>query len=540
MLDIIKNATDMILNKTRQIVSKFKKNNMQNTDPKPNSDTIVDTTNINKTPPNIESDGNSNYINNYAAHCYHENEPEEDTETEYKVRREAVNIDIKPLKNMDEPLVSKIPTTKKIAKTLQEATVKIKDSSQFVFEESQKIMKFAILKFDAHLKFILFSAVLGLISIGIIMIFSASSKVAMQSNNIGDSAFFVKKHLFFVGLSFIALYTFYRLKLSFFQQHWKIIATIAFVLLIAVLIPGIGKNYNGARRWIRFGSIGFQPSDFAKIAMIISLSVLLVKRQHLVHRFKEGFLPLLGFLAMFCALIVIEPDFGTALFLGTTGTFLMLIGGVRFKHLVPIVLILLPVMSLFVIMKFDHIKPRIEAYMNPEADPMGKGYQNRQAKIALGKGGLTGVGLGKSHQALYYLPEESTDFIFAIVGEELGFIGTSMILILFMLIMLCGLRLAYISDDMFAKLLATGLTSLIVFQALINMMVVTATAPNKGISLPFISFGGSLTFFYAISIGIILRIADETSIVLASSVNNDSDNTFIQDTNNPATERNAA
>ncbi len=534
MLDIIRNTKDSIVQKTQNIIRMMKEKRQQR---------INEFEESNKKHKSVHNNKNDTArIAEYKPHCELQDEKEEDiVETEYDIQPQIENNDVKPRKNTDASVNVKIPATKKIARTFVKTTVKIKDSSKFAFNESQKVMSFILRKFDKHLKFILFSAVLGLISIGIIMIFSASSKVAMQSENIGDAAFFLKKHLFFVGLSFIALFISYRLKLSFFQKHWKIIAGFSFLLLIAVLIPGIGKNYNGARRWIRFGPIGFQPSDFAKIAVIISLSVMLVKRQHLIHRFIEGFFPLLGFLAMFCAIIVIEPDFGTTLFLGTTGIFLMLIGGVRFKHLMPIVLILLPVMSIFVIMKFDHIKPRIETYLNPEADPMGKGYQNQQSKIALGKGGWTGVGLGNSHQALYYLPEESTDFIFAIVGEEFGFIGTSTILILFMLIMFCGLRLAYISDDMLAKLLVTGFTSLIVFQALINMMVVTATAPNKGIALPFISFGGSLTFFYAIAIGIILRIAGETKLTSTSSTDTDnSDKSNHQNDNNSETKRIAA
>ena len=551
MLDIFKNAKDKILRKTREIVSNFRnkyagvaksEQTSENTTPSntkaekfvktlDDSDARLSEKSLDEVSLDADDIEDSEFITEYAAHCFFDEDSEmEIAETEYEVPHNVENNDIKPSENLhssesssQEPEKYKIPTTKKIAEALMGATVKIKDTTLFALGKSHKVAKFFVRKFDAHIKIILFSSILGLISIGTIMIFSASSKVAMQSSNIGDAAFFVKKHLFFVGLSFIALYTAFRLKLTFFQKHWKVIAGVAFALLILVLIPGIGRNFNGARRWIRFGPIGFQPSDFAKIAVIISLSVLLVKRQHLVHRFREGFMPLFAFLGAFCAVLVVEPDFGTTLFLGTTGVFLMLIGGVRFKHLAPIVLILLPVMSLFVIMKFDHIKPRIETFINPEADPMGKGYQVRQSLIALGKGGATGVGLGNSHQSLFYLPEESTDFIYAVVGEELGFLGTSTILLLFMFVMLSGMRLAYLSDDMFAKLMATGLTTLIVFQALINMMVVTATVPNKGIALPFISFGGSLTFFYSFCIGIILRIADELQVKSALTVKENDD-----------------
>lgn len=500
MLKKFKNTADKILRGTKNAVTNLRKKKTETIAEPQTNDTVVAKLNMQTEKINTKIINKANI---------------EDSElvTEYHANADVETNNIVPVKNTEEKSVElRMPVTRKMTETVVNATVKMKDTTMVAVKESSKAFRFITHVFDAHLKLILFASTLCLIALGTVMIFSASSKVAMQSKNIGDAAFFVKKHLFFVGISFIALYIAYRLKLSFFQKHWKFIAISAFALLVMVLIPGIGTSYNGARRWIRFGPIGFQPSDFAKIAVVISLSVLLVKRQHLLHRFKDGFLPLLGFLGIFCMVLVVEPDFGTTLFLGTTGVMLMLIGGVRFRQLMPFVLVLLPVMSLFVVMKFDHIKPRLETYINPEADPMGKGYQIHQARIALAKGEVTGVGLGKSHQSLFYLPEESTDFIFAIIGEELGFIGTTTIVLLFMMIMMCGLRLAYLSEEMFPKLIATGLTTLIILQALINMMVVTALAPNKGIALPFISFGGSLTFFFSFAIGMILRIADEVNL----------------------------
>ena len=363
--------------------------------------------------------------------------------------------------------------------------------------------------FDQHAGAVLLVCTMLLVAIGAVLIFSSSSKVAMESAATHDPAFLFKKHLLFVGVALLGCLGGYCLPHRLLQKRASIIYIGAIVLLVMVLIPGIGTSFNGARRWFRFGFIGFQPSDFAKLALVIGLAhhLSLARVRRNLSSFERGFLPFVGIIAPMLGLILMEPDFGTTLFLTGVAVGLFLLAGGRARHIGLAALPLVLLMAVVVVIKFDHVKPRIEAWVNPDADPSGKGYQVRQSLIALGAGGATGVGLGQSRQALYYLPEESTDFIFAILGEELGFLGVALVLSADILLLLAGLRIAARAPDRFGQLLAAGLTLLIGLQAAINIAVVTASVPNKGIALPFISFGGSLTFFYLVAVGMILGVS---------------------------------
>ncbi|MGE3850792.1 MAG: FtsW/RodA/SpoVE family cell cycle protein, partial [Planctomycetota bacterium] len=363
--------------------------------------------------------------------------------------------------------------------------------------------------FDDHAGAVLLVAAMVLVAIGSVLIFSSSSKVAMLSAATHDPAFFLKKHLLFVGVGLLGCLIGFCTPHRLLQKRAAIFYIGAIVLLVVVLIPGLGTAFNGARRWFRFGMIGFQPSDYAKLALVVALAhhFSLGRVRRLLPTFERGFIPFVAILAPVCGLILIEPDFGTTLFLTTVGVSMFLLAGGKARHIGMAALPLVLIMAMVVIVKFDHVKPRIEAWVNPDADPDGKGYQVRQSLIALGAGGTTGVGLGQSRQAMYYLPEESTDFIFAILGEEFGFLGVLLALGAYVVLVLAGLRIAARAPDRFGQLLAAGLTLLIGVQAAINVAVVTASVPNKGIALPFISFGGSLTFFYLVAVGMILGVA---------------------------------
>lgn len=380
-------------------------------------------------------------------------------------------------------------------------------------DQPQTQLQYAIARvrygFDRRARLLFLVSVLALVSIGTIMIFSASAKVAMESDAIGDPAHFLKKHCLFLGVGLILCAIALQVPYDLYRRHAKWLYIGAMALLFVVLIPGIGSEFNGARRWFRFGFIGFQPSDAAKIVLILACAAFAVERRHHLHSFMRGFVPAVAMVAAMALLILLEPDFGTALFCTAVGMSVLLLGGVRVRHLLPVLLALLPLVCLVVVLKFDHVRPRIETFLDPGADPEGKGYQINQSLIALGAGGVDGVGLGQSRQALYYLPESETDFIFAIVGEELGFVGTTFVLALFVLLILSGMRLAMRAPDRYGRLVTSGVVLAIGLQAMINVAVVTASVPTKGISLPFISFGGSLTVFYLIGVGIVLNIASK-------------------------------
>lgn len=296
---------------------------------------------------------------------------------------------------------------------------------------------------------------------------------------------------------------------KFFAKHAYTIFGISLLTLILVLIPGIGVKYNGARRWIRMAGMGIQPSDFTKLACVLFIAAYMERNYASIKNFYVGFLPVFSMVAFSCFLILLEPDLGTSLFIFSVSILLLLTGGIRWQHLMPLFLAGIPVFLILAVFKLQHIYARIAIYLNPELDPLGKGYQIRQSLISIGSGGYFGLGLGSSQQKLFFLSEESTDFIFAILGEELGFLGTSLVLVLYIFFLYYGFRVVQKAPDIFSMLTALGITLNLTLQSIFNIAVVTHTIPAKGISLPLISFGGSGLFFTLIQIGILLNIADK-------------------------------
>jgi len=347
-----------------------------------------------------------------------------------------------------------------------------------------------------------FLLVMILLSFGLIMVFSASSASAFYSKN--DSFFFVKRQLIWAVLGlfamfFMASYDYRKLgKMSF------PLLLISIVLLIAVCI--VGTEINGARRWLGIGGLSFQPSEVAKLAVIIFFSYSLSKNKDKVKFFVSGLLPYLLILGVIAGLLMLEPHLSGTGVIFLTGIIILFIAGARIYHFF---LLSIPVVAGLVIAvtTSEYRWKRITAFLNPFEDKMGSGWQIIQSLYAIGSGGLFGLGLGRSRQKFLYIPEPHSDFIFSILCEELGFVGAVTVILLFVLLIWRGIKIALNAPDTFGSLLATGIVSLIAVQVLINIAVVTSSMPVTGMPLPFFSAGGSSLVFIMASMGIVLNIS---------------------------------
>lgn len=344
-----------------------------------------------------------------------------------------------------------------------------------------------------------------LVVFGIVMITSAGTVYA--DIRYEDAYFFLKRQIVGVVLGIGALFVFSRID----YRKLKPLATPAFlvsiVLLIALLIPGIGTNVYGATRWFNLGPFSFQPSEMAKLAMILYFSAWLSSRGvRNVSRFSEGLLPFAAVVGLLVVLLLAQPDMGTLIVLVSVAGAMFFTAGGSVKHMIAsagagFFIFLLLVRS------SEYRWNRLMVFLNPNSDPQGTGYHIGQALIAIGSGGIFGLGLGNSHQKFNYLPEPAGDSIFAIIGEELGLIGACLLVLLFLAFALRGYRLASRVPDDFGRLLVVGLTSWIVFQACINMAAITGLIPLTGVPLPFISYGGSSILFSLAGMGILLNVS---------------------------------
>lgn len=350
----------------------------------------------------------------------------------------------------------------------------------------------------------LFTVTVILICIGIVMIYSASSIYAWERYK--DSAFFLKRHLCFlvvgVFLTFLVMGIDYRML----RRRAGLLLVLSISLLVLVLIPGIGREVGGARRWFRFGPISFQPSEFANIAMLIYLSDFISRKGAQIKTFLHGFLPPIVILGVVSWLILMQPDLGTCVALGIVVFIMLFVAGIRISYLFTVVLASIPLLYLL-IFSVPYRRIRILTFLNPWLDPKGAGFQIIQSQIALGSGGIFGLGLGHSRQKLFYLPAAHTDFIFSIIGEELGFLGTVGIIILFMIFIQQGLKVIKTAADKFGYFLSLGLILMISLKGLINIGVSCGLLPTKGLPLPFISYGGSSLLFDMVGVGILMNIA---------------------------------
>ncbi|MDD2766530.1 MAG: putative lipid II flippase FtsW [Candidatus Moranbacteria bacterium] len=353
-------------------------------------------------------------------------------------------------------------------------------------------------------------AVLILLGIGLLMI--ASAGVLYGRTRFGDAYYFFKEQLFGLGIGLILLYIFSRIDYRVWRRFVVPIFVVALGLLILVFIPGFGTSVYGATRWVEIGPISFQPSEVMKLSIILYLAAWLSQRtQKKTADLFEGFVPFLAILSLVGFLIIKQPDTGTLGLIFLIALSIFFASGANMKHIVS--LFLLGLFSLFVLIRIAPYRmERFLVFLNPEYDSQGAGYQMMQALLALGSGGFFGAGLGQSRQKFNYLPEPVTDSIFAVLGEEFGFLGTTIVISLFLFIAWRGIRIALSAPDEFGKLLAVGIVSWVVLQAFINMSAISGLIPLTGISLPFISYGGTSLVVLLASIGILLNISKHSTL----------------------------
>ena len=338
------------------------------------------------------------------------------------------------------------------------------------------------------------------------MVFSSSA--AYTEHN--DSFYFLKRQVLWCLLGTGLLLITKNLDYHKLHQYTYPIMIFTFLLLVVVMFPEFSKKVGGARRWLTFGGLSFQPSELAKFTLVLFIAKSLVKRADKLRSFAYGYLPNLIVLGFFFIPIFFQPDFGTVMVILAVTFTMLFIAGLRKKFLFLSILAIIPIVALAILFA-EYRTRRIIAFLNPWEDPSGVGFQAVQSFYAFGRGGFWGVGLGESSQKLYRLPEAHTDFIFSVIGEELGFVGTTAIVLLFLIFIWRGFLTAYQAKDPFGTHLATGLTLLIGLQAFINLGVASGLLPTKGLTLPFISMGGSSMLVTMLSVGVILNISEQTA-----------------------------
>lgn len=351
---------------------------------------------------------------------------------------------------------------------------------------------------------LLLCAVLALVALGLVMVYSASAILAQDK--LGDSLYFLKRQLMAAGMGVVAMAV--AMKVG-----WRRLARLAYplllvtlVLLVLVLIPGIGTTAGGARRWIRFPGFGLQPAEVAKFAWVVYLSYSLAKKREKVATFSVGFLPHLALCGVLVALCMRQPDFGSSVLLVFLLFVLLFAAGTKLSYLVGSVLLALP-LAYVAIATSPYRMKRVLAFLDPWAHRHDTGYQVAESLMSIGSGGLTGLGLGDGRQKLFFLPEAHTDFIFAIIGEELGLIGVALLVTLYAIVIWRGVRVSLAAPETFGTYLGLGLTSIVAFQAAVNMCVAMGLLPTKGLTLPFVSYGGTSLVVLMGAAGVLLSLS---------------------------------
>lgn len=343
-----------------------------------------------------------------------------------------------------------------------------------------------------------------LIAVGVVMVYSSSAVYAYERFN--DNFFFLKRHLVSLSIGLILALFFMSIDLAIMRGHSRKLFLGSILLLILVLIPGVGLSIGGARRWLRVGNINFQPVEFVKPFFLLYLADFLDRKLLNKGSFFTAYLPSLLAICAICGLVLLQPDLGSSVELAVIGLVILFAHGARIKHLLFTFIAGLPFIS-FIILRSPYRFARISAYIDPWKDPRGTGFQMIQSFIALGSGGFSGVGLGSSKQKLFYLPESHTDFIFSIIGEELGFLGAVFIVALFILLVWKSMTIAFKKESEFSRLFALGISSMIGLEVIINIGVATGLLPTKGLPLPFLSYGGSSLVAHMVLVAILLNLA---------------------------------
>lgn len=340
------------------------------------------------------------------------------------------------------------------------------------------------------------------------MVYSSSSVVSLYRHKI--SYYFLRRQAIFAGLGLVGMFICMRFNYWNWRRFVKLTFFINFLLLILVLVPGIGIEHTEAKRWIDLGFTQFQPSDFTKFALILFVANYMVVNKDKMDEFRQGLLPILIVTGLCFGLVMLQPDLGTGLTIFLTIYIVSFSGGARISHLLGVASAGIPAIAALIFIA-PYRLARLMSFINPWADPGGDGWQIIQSLLAIGSGSLAGVGLGASRQKFSYLPEPWTDFIYAIICEELGFIGGAAVIILFLILIWRGFRIAMSAPDLFGQYLALGLTTMIAVQVCINLGVVLGTLPVTGIALPLISYGGTSLLVTLVCIGILLNISKHST-----------------------------
>lgn len=357
-------------------------------------------------------------------------------------------------------------------------------------------------------KWLLWAALL-LVGISLVIVNSASNIWSMDKFN-SPYRIFVKQAIW-IGLGMVLLIAGMRVDYHFYRRPWVIWSGLAIVVVALIVVFGSPK-INEARRWITVRGFTMQPSEFAKLAAIFFTAALLERRMHRINEVKYALMPIGIVTGILTGLIVLQPDFGTSAALSGVVLVMVFTAGLSFKYMAAVVGVLVPVAAAVVYFEPYRLL-RITSFLDPEADPRGAGYQLLQSLLAVGSGGLFGRGLGEGVQKLGYIPEPHSDFIYAIIAEELGLVGVTVVLLCFCVIAIRGIRTATYAPDRYGALLATGLTAMIAGQALVNISVVIGLLPTKGIPLPFVSYGGSSMLASMIALGILLNISQHATAI---------------------------
>ncbi len=360
------------------------------------------------------------------------------------------------------------------------------------------------MKGKRRIDFILMAVTLALVGIGIVMVYSTSAILA--GDHFQDPYYFLKRQALYAGIGFVFMILMMLLRYEALKRVAYPILILSVLSVVAVLIPGIGHRAGGSMRWLKIGAFSFQPSEFAKLGLIIFLAYLLTKKEEKIRSFSFGFLPTLLFSGLIIALIVKEPDFGGALFLTAMVLLLLFVSGARLIYIIGAFLAAAPVAYYF-LMNAAYRQKRLMSFFQPWEDATGTSFQLIQSFLSFGSGGLFGTGLGEGRQKLFFLPAPHTDFIFSGIGEELGLVGAMVVVLLFFILTLRGIQIGLSLEDRFGAYLALGITLMISLQAIINMGVVLGLLPTKGLTLPLVSYGGTSLIANLAGVGILLHLS---------------------------------
>lgn len=353
--------------------------------------------------------------------------------------------------------------------------------------------------YDVQLLF----SVLFLVGIGVVMVYSASSAVAAKNH--GSEYYFLIKQALYSTIGIVGLVIFSHVPFRIYKVLAYPLLLLSVGLLLAVLMSGLGLSAGGSQRWLQIGLLSFQPVEAARLALVIYLAYSLSKKQDALDIVNISLLPHVLVLLLFVVPLSLQPDFGSVVLFGALTWVMMFVGGVPVRYLLTSLLLSLPPIYFFMI-HADYRLKRLISFLNPWQYPAGEGYQIIHSLMAFGTGGLWGTGIGNGYQKLFYLPEPHTDFIFAVIGEELGFWGVLLVLGLYAMVLWRGLRIAFNCDDLFGMLMAVGISFALALQISVNLGVALGLLPTKGLTLPFLSYGGSSLVLNMACIGILMNI----------------------------------